>query len=51
MNITDRINKTITEIAKEKNKTEENVTWNEIAISQAIELNTLQNKLNNNIKR
>lgn len=41
MDISERILKTISKIAKDENRRESSVTWNEIAIEQAIELNAL----------
>jgi len=41
MDITERILKTISKIAKDENRRESSVTWNEIAVEQAIELNAL----------
>ncbi len=41
MNITDRISKTIKKIALEKNRPEDEVSWKDIAVEQAIELNDL----------
>jgi len=41
MDISERILKTISKIAKDKNTPEDGVTWNEIAIEQAVELNVL----------
>lgn len=41
MDISERILKTISKIAKDENRRESSVTWNEIAIELAIELDSL----------
>jgi hypothetical protein len=50
MNISDRILKTIKKIAIDRNITEESVTYNEIAVEQAIELNKLNKMKKNKLK-